>query len=296
MRRLRFRFTLSTLVLMVTAIAVVLGARVESLRREHAALADMREVWPDTSYEWEPNGPPSLWKGSRVTCISFICEENLGDPTQFRRFLSFGHLKLLSFSFTSISPRHFECLPILPSVEELDLAFCAEVSDKDIACVAQRMPNLRRVYLPGTAITDEAVTHLAQLRHLQFLDIAQTSVTGRTLGALAACEVEELILDKTKITIEAAASLGTLSGLQILSMAYTALDAKSLNQLTALGSLRKLIIWGIDIDPAELRQLESMLPACRIVGADTADEAPGVHKEQGTKPQAEQPSPQRNEP
>lgn len=268
---IRCRFILVTLFTMMTIVAFALAVHVYSLWREHAALDRIRREWPealweDYTEEPGPPGEPSILKGTRVRWIGLVTVDDAPPAVEFKWFSDFKKLKSLHFSSIKLTTEHFEYLPALPTVEELRLTFCPQVTDTEIKLTVQRMPNLRSLNLRGTSITDKCIAYIARLEHLTSLSLADTEITGTTLHQLRRCSLEELTLDESDVDTDALAQIVQLSGLRKLSILDTPIDRDSLHHLAGLQSLRLLILMDVDgMDQGELEELQSALPQCTIL-------------------------------
>lgn len=261
------------LLVITTLAAHTITPRIFSFWREHAALDRLRREWPETPL-WEdftkepgPPGEPSILKGTRIRWIGLVNVEEMPPPPEFKRFSKFESLKALNISGTGteLTKEHFECLPVLPTVEEFDLSFCGGVTDNRLKTLVERVPNLRTLDLQGTAITDKCIGSIARLEHLNSLSLAKTGITGSTLHQLRKCSLKKLILDDTKVDTQALNHIIQLSGLRKLSISDTPIDRDSLHRLGDLDSLRTLILFDNPMmGGKELQELQDSLPKCRI--------------------------------
>lgn len=95
--------------------------------------------------------------------------------------------------------------PLAANLRWLDLAGTS-VSDAGLAQVAQ-MPNLVRLHLERTAITDDGLTTLAGLRELEYLNLYGTVVSDAALATLKPLpKLRQVYLWQTRVTSDAAAA------------------------------------------------------------------------------------------
>ena len=91
----------------------------------------------------------------------------------------------------------------------IGLSYEPTVDDATLARAAKHR-SLRRLYLEGTAVTDEGLKQLAELKELRKLNLVHTSITDaglRQLEGLSALRV--LDVQDTKVTAEGIARLQT---------------------------------------------------------------------------------------
>ena len=95
--------------------------------------------------------------------------------------------------------------PLAENIIELEIAF-SEVTNEGLAIVST-MPNLEKLYLQKTGISDNALTHLEGLNHLRYLNLYGTQITDTGLENLIDLpSLDSLFIWETNVTKEAADS------------------------------------------------------------------------------------------
>ncbi|MEZ4826196.1 MAG: c-type cytochrome domain-containing protein [Bacteroidia bacterium] len=95
-------------------------------------------------------------------------------------------------------------LPLAQQITWLDLRYA---SIEDYSVLAQ-LPNLSRLHLEQTAVTDQDLAHLSGLKHLEYLNLYGTGITNEGLRHLEnLTELKSLYLWQTKVDKAAAEAL-----------------------------------------------------------------------------------------
>ena len=91
-------------------------------------------------------------------------------------------------------------------IRDLDASFSG-LTDKQVAQLAN-FPNLLRLFLQGTKVTDTGVSNLKKLEHLETLNLYGTDITGESLPALASMpSLRQLYLWQTEVPLGLATQL-----------------------------------------------------------------------------------------
>lgn len=150
------------------------------------------------------------------------------------------------------------------ALEELDLRGAA-ITDEDLQRLAL-FPNLARVSLRGTAISDAGLAALTGLP-LASLDLRGTAVSGNGFALLPTTRLEALHLTDTKVTEADLARLPSLPLLKTLKLNFLALSDLSIETLAAQPNLRHVELDGTQLSDDGLRRLLDLLPAVTRVEA-----------------------------
>ena len=115
-------------------------------------------------------------------------------------------------------------------------------------------------------VNDDALRHVASLRHLTALDLDRTPVTDAGLVHLMQLSrLRELALRGTRVTASGLAHLAALEALEELQLASCGqVTDRALAPLIKLKSLRKLAIGGTGLTPTGLQSLRASMPDCEI--------------------------------
>jgi len=207
---------------------------------------------------------------------------------------NFSHLKQLDLSGSLYSPSERDGTGVqhiahLANIEKVDLNFTA-TSDAGLGSI-KLFQELRKLHLRGCEnITDDAITHLSEITHLQNL-ILPYQIGDQGLAHLKGLrEMQDLVLSSTQITdaglvhIQEMAELhtlqlngcenltdagiGHLSGLknlQVLNLNATQITDAGLPHLARLTNLQQLDLGNcLKVSMDGIQTLQAELPACTI--------------------------------
>lgn len=115
-------------------------------------------------------------------------------------------------------------------------------------------------------VNDDALRHVASLRHLTSLDLDRTPITDAGLAHLKELtQLRELGLRGTRVTAAGLLHLSHLDGLEELQLASCGqVNDAAIPVIIQLESLRKLAIGGTRLTPAGIRELRGGMPDCEI--------------------------------
>jgi hypothetical protein len=183
-RRRSFRYSLGTMLGLVTVLCLVLGLWVERAERQRRAVAAVRETGGFVAYDYDLTKPPI----------------NRTGPDWLYRFLAVDYyanvLKINWPKATDAGLAHFGGLTKL---EQLYLSDAA-VTDAGLMNLGN-LTSLKRLSLSGTSVTDAGIAHLTRLTALEDLDLEGTRVTDVGLARLSALtNLRYLCVDDTEIT------------------------------------------------------------------------------------------------
>lgn len=142
------------------------------------------------------------------------------------------------------------------AADDLDLTG-AWVSDASLSRIAAEEPQLRRLVLAHTRVTDAGFLHLAGLRKVVELDCYYAEFfTADALASLREWQsLERLNLRGTRVTSKALEHIAKLKKLKWLDLGYSQIDDANLDLLADLPALESLSIGGNQITSAGLAQL-----------------------------------------
>lgn len=126
---------------------------------------------------------------------------DLNDST-IKQITGMKNLKRLDLSSTLVRGLTLNQLRGLKNLTELDLAN-TRTHDFAINTIVECCPNLERLNLAGTRITDQAILKLQHLKRLQKLKIAGTNITDKYIDKLMALkDLQKLSMSNTQVTPE----------------------------------------------------------------------------------------------
>jgi hypothetical protein len=138
------------------------------------------------------------------------------------------------------------------------------VSDASLAHIA-RLRRLEYLGLADTRITDSGLKHVENLSGLNDLILWKTAISDEGLVHLAGLtQLGMLSLDETSITSAGLARLATLDRLTWLCLQRTAVDDRAIGQLAAMPALTDLFVSGAAFSGPGLLKLHERLPSCQI--------------------------------
>lgn len=285
------RFSLRSLLIVMTLVSLGLGLVVSRVQNERSAAAAITAAQGQIIYDWqvpppnsgpnfrpEPPGPPWLRATLGPHWFARIVEVRLrgyGNPGGGNRLAVIGpHLEKLPAlrSLTLWGPAieldDYHLLGRLTQLTKLSLFLGAELRQPDAAALAANS-GLRELHLLNAKISPPALLELAKLSNLERLDIEclaydpntgaqleQYRLTDEAAAALATFpRLRSLSLFDTQITDAGMADLCRLSRLELLAVSSPQITSASFQQLAKLERLEHLGVWQWKIDPGHLPQL-----------------------------------------
>jgi hypothetical protein len=275
------RFSLRTLLIVVTLFGVWLGVKVDQARRQKLAVVALRMRGFYVNYEhWRTNGDPESFDSSRELPVPTLLRSR-ADGDFFQKVIA---IRVLPTS----SDDDYVHLAALPHIEALYLSGRGnDVSDAGLAYLprpdrlvhfeagdtlvgdafVKRLANatgLIRLGLSGTRVTDKGLQWLPPLPKLKMLGLGGTSTTDAGLAAALQdrSSLESLYLQDTRITDKSVALLEDANRLRFLHLDRTQISDAGLIHLQNAKRLITLSLEQTKITDAGLRQLHG-LPALK---------------------------------
>jgi len=236
-RRRWFRYSLRTLLVVVTIFCVVLGYWTYRANRQKAVVKWVEDNGGDIYYDFERNE-----KGELIGNAKFPY------PKWMQEYLGVDYLATVVYVDLQPTPKYIVSSSGSFSQERSEL--------KDVASLA-KLSRLKYLYLGSTQVSD--LTSLMQLKNLKELYLANTPVSDLTpLAGLTS--LEYLLLDNTKVS-----DLTPLAGLTCLD--YLSLDGTQVSDLTPLAGLTSLKSLGLrntQVTQEQIDELQKALPKCHF--------------------------------
>ena len=285
-RRRWLRFSLRTFLLVLTALCVWLGVKVNQARRQKEAVEALLELGATVRYAHQRDS---------ANPTEFDSDKDLGVPDWLRRLAGddfFQSVALIEFSGPA-TDNDLVHLAALPHLECLHLG--GEESDQENEITDAGLGHLRRpdrlirlaaadtligdafmkrlasatrlqlLHLSGTRVTDEGLRSLPRLPKLKYLGLSYTSVGDA--GLKAALEdrssLEILWLEGTQITDASLALLKDAKCLQFLSLDGTRVTDAGLRHLEGLPALFDVSVDRTAVTPGGLGMLKKATPTLR---------------------------------
>lgn len=204
--------------------------------------------------DWTPNlktldlsdtdlTPFSMLELFRLTKLEELVLSDVKLNEENLELLSYGHfenLKLLNVSYDSVKSLPFDIMA--PQLKKLDLGY-TNITNGDVKTIA-RLNQLEDLNLEGTKISGPSLKHLSTVKSLKKLNLNATGLRDVDYSLLIACsELEELSLCKIHLTLK---------------------DLQSLSQLKQLKKLDLREVKNNNITPEMIHQLRQQLSNCTI--------------------------------
>jgi hypothetical protein len=299
-----FRFSLRTLLVLITLISLVLGCYIVRVRNEQQAALTINEASGAIVYDWQirppgsdpavestPPGPAWIRKFLGPHWLDRIVEVRLNEnsnPDKKNRFaLVSPHLEKLQLLRSlqlygeNCGNFDFQLLGRLRQLEELTLYKKTEITQDDAAALAAAT-HLRELHIKSAKISAKALSELAAMPNLEELDIDCfyfEPSTGKTtkqyqLGDDAAevlanfPKLRSLMVFQTQIRDKGLAALCRLERLETLVVSSPSVTSASFDAVVKLKHLKHLGTWQWKINDADFAKL-SQLPNLRSLGLVT---------------------------
>lgn len=267
MRRLRFRYTLRTLVALFFCVGALmgwLGRQYRQIQRERAALTEIRDIQAKMTAPMDAwiNDPLDVESGQLPWWLAWDGERD------FERVVGVG------FTFgwydeqlnpeTEISDREMRLIADCPNIVRLEIPH-SEVGNAGLANLVA-LEHLEKLDLSATQVTDRGLRHLVQMRSLKELKLNHTELTGAGFQHLARCpQLETLEVLQSDIPTDYAEYFGRITSLRSLNLAAGRFERF---RLRGLRRLRTSILHGSDcteFELADLPMLESLSISCNRI-------------------------------
>ncbi|MCB9469454.1 MAG: protein kinase [Candidatus Obscuribacterales bacterium] len=133
---------------------------------------------------------------------------------------SLPHLKELFLEYTTtISGKGVANLKDMKELREITFNGNKRIDDAVIDTIVEYFPNLHRISLIGTSVTDSGVTKLTRLKHLNHIYLDGTAISDRSIEALSKFPLEQLLVSHTHITNRSLEKIARIKTLRYVSLA-----------------------------------------------------------------------------
>jgi hypothetical protein len=132
------------------------------------------------------------------------------------------------------------------------------IKDAGVATL-KGLPNLQRLNLARTDLTDESLPHLKVLGQLQLLDLTGTSVSSKGLEPLQGLtKMQTLNLSSTQVNDQGLSYLKGMKDLRTLNLGLTEVSDKGLETLKGLTKLQHLNLNSTQVTNYGLKHLKGL--------------------------------------
>lgn len=281
-----FQFTIRSVLVLMTVVAVGFGLWVSQFHRRQQALSALRGVaslgkppgmvsigGPQTiRFEYPP---AAIWLYRQNWLQKIIGCDFFDEPVEItltaapsrhggrvsdadlRTLRELQTVKRLSLDLTDVGEQGMPYLRGLTNLEQLNVA-ASKAGDDALANMA-KLSKLARLDLSDTLITDTGLPHLANLSSLGYLNLQRTKVTdhgARWLKNLV--QLKYLNLNGTALTDDGLEGLPSAPRLKRLNLNDTAVTDKGLKRLAECKSLEVIELRGTKITGKTLRHLRTL--------------------------------------
>ncbi len=248
-RRRWWQFSLASLLIMMTVLALCLGFWADSARRQKLAVQWIRERDGQVLYSFEiqrspnqklsPPGPDWLREWLGIDYLDNVEVVHVEEPVTDADLAAFAK--------------------DLPRLKSLGIGQAASVTDAGLGGLAKGLPRLTYLRIAlGASITDAGLVHLARLHDLEFLHIDCPQMTNAGLANLAGLrQLDSVFLQSDHITDDGLVHLRPLKKLYRLQLNCPITDA-GMEHLTGHSQLLRLFCCGAPSDAARRKIADAL--------------------------------------
>jgi len=262
--RFRLQFGITTLLVIMTLLAVCLGIYASPAKRQGRAVKSLEKLGAEVSYDYQREVDPSDPRSSHRHSFRV----NPPGPQWARRILGeefFQTPDAISFKRNTVALRSEELQPLknLPGLVSLHLDGCG-ISDDHLVNVAA-LRKLDLLSLTNNRITDDGLASLAELNELETLSLSKNQIKGMGLQYLATLpHLRELFLYDNPISDDELVYLAHAESLEMLGLAGTKITDDGLKYLEGLLKLRYVSLTRTQVTREAAARLRQKLPACEV--------------------------------
>ena len=198
-----FRFSLRSLLILLTAFTIWLGWHVHRSREQHRGVSEVRQLGGTVFYSFQ------------------LSENGRFDPD--------GKPRIPAWLWGWLGE------DFIWPVVSIDLRG-DEVSNEDLVCL-ERFQNVTRLILYCPALSDEAMTHVAELKGLRMLHLSDTGISN-----------------------DGVATLDSLEQLGFLQLSGTGVDDNSIEDIARLTSLHQVMLERTGVTESGVEKLRELRP------------------------------------
>ncbi len=255
LQRCRLRFTLRTLLALLTVVGIWLGMERNRAVRQHRAVETVRKYGGMVGYRHQRTEPLN-WDASLQPWAPGWLRKTVGDDY----FVSVFAVYLANYGnpidppldvLARLTDDDFGCLGDLDGLKRLDLA-AAPVTAKQLESLANA-PRIQSLDLRDTVITDEHLEQLGRFRNLKDLRLGSSPLRRSNSPA---CE--------SKITARGLSHLKHLSQLKTFFIGDVPLSDDAVEELGNLIALRYLWLGATKLTDDQAAMIDRRLPMCIV--------------------------------
>jgi len=174
----------------------------------------------------------------------------------------FKHVEVLRLTGTHVSDDGLCWLKHLHSLEELWLCN-TDVSGRGLTHL--KNTRLTLLGLNPAPVDDEGLSGLAELTHLEWLNLVGTRITGSGFASLRhLTSLKSLFLEHTRLEDSSLRHIADLSGLRLLDLADTLISDGALPHLSKMTQLHELHLGNTRLSKKGYTALRKALPGVKV--------------------------------
>ena len=254
------RFSLRSLLLLVTAFSVWLGVEVDRAHRQATAVKVVRSLGGQTYCDFQFSGTNTFFvEGEQVKLPRFNLEAQPTSWTLARRYLGDSLFDRVTHLYVGVPNADDRMMASVSDLRYLrDLSLSGQITDENFRAIG-RLAGLKALRLRGTRISGAAGARIARLPRLSLLDMRDAYLNNDGWRELSrATRLEWLDLGGTQISDAGAPCLLRLPGLEYLNLSDTAVSDATLEHVGTLVHLKRLCLNGTCITDLGLRHLDRL--------------------------------------
>ncbi len=216
-RRRWFAYSVRTLLLLITVVAIWLGVQVDRAHRQRSLLAVIQKANGQPSYDyqfdanwmgvWDPKPPGPEWLRNLIGVEyfsnitgAFYWHATDDDIKPLCGYDSIRSINFLLDNNSHVTDEGLKYLAALPSLEDLAVQGSKDLTDNGLKYFAS-LKHLKSLALCYSNVTDAGLKRLSALHQLGWLWLTGTQVTDAGLQHLKTLDhLEMLILNETQVT------------------------------------------------------------------------------------------------
>jgi hypothetical protein len=284
-RRQWFRYSLRSLLLLITAIGLFTGTEVVPALRQKQAVAEVRSFGGSVLYDFEfniksgpiPPPPEPSWLVNLLSVDFLHSVVFLDTDSHFSRWPRdpgrlirnvrfFPRLRQLQHTCEDGCDDDFRFLTGLHSLRVLSVGG-AGVTDRGLQSLSGLM-TLDTLQLNYGKLTDAGLCHLAGLANLENLGLEHNHISGAGLPQLAGLQsLRCIMLDDNPIDDAGLTAIPALPRLQAVGLNRTRITDASLDRLAKMMGLKAVCLAETLVSRDGVRKLRKMCPNLEITGS-----------------------------
>ena len=275
-KRFRWRFSLRSLLVVVSVLAIALAGFAywrDAKRREAAAADWLLDHGASVAHvDGRPLEQRPLWVQRLAMMMPEYCLLTVY-WVDFPKDTTDAELVILD-DLPNLTTLHLDHavnvtpagLTHLRSLKRLEVLYLKQTPAGDAGLAhADHLHNLKEIWIEVSGITDASMPWIASNRNLTHLDLDGTQITDNSLPLLAKLEhLEVLALRGTPTTAQGLSQLNQLPRLKHLYLRDTAIDDEGLRQLEKIKSLETLNVLQTRVTAAGRERFQRAQPQCRL--------------------------------